>query len=86
MNWIADDRLLTNLIGLHIILGGILFVSVVLRRIIMHGGSQLVRWTGLHWLDGFCKEAVRHIRSLRFWTTLGLRVLVVVGGVVFIIT
>ncbi len=62
MDWLtnfADDRLLTNMIGLHIVLGALLIASVVMRRIIMHGGNHVVRWTGFHWLDGFSKEAVR---------------------------
>ena len=49
----------------------------------MHGGNHLVRWTGLHWLDGFSKEAVRHMRSLLFWTTLGLMIFAVIGGIIY---
>ena len=78
-----DDRVVTNLIALHVLLGMILLVSIVLRKLIMHGGSQLVRWTGLHWLDGISKEAVRHTRSLLFWATLGLMVVTVIGAVIY---
>jgi small-conductance mechanosensitive channel len=82
-NWLSDDRLLTNLIGLHIVLGAILFVSVVLRKIVTRGGSQMARWTGLHWLDGISKEAVRHVRALLFRATVGLMALAVIGGVTY---
>ncbi len=86
MDWLtnfADDRLLTNLIGLHIILGAVLLVSVIMRRIIMHGGSHLVRWTGYRWLDGFSKEAVRHLRALLFWSTLGLMACVFISAIIY---
>ena len=49
----------------------------------MHGGNQIVGWTGLHWLDGVSKEAVRRGRSLLFWVNIGLMILSVVGGVVY---
>jgi small conductance mechanosensitive channel len=81
--WVTDDRLVINLIAIHAILGAIFLVSVVLRRVIMHGGSQLVRWTGLHWLDGVSKEAVRHVRSLLFWSTVALMVLAVISGSIY---
>jgi len=79
----ADDRLIINLIGLHIILGAVLIISVVLRQIILQGGSQLVRWTGLKWLNGISNEAIRHTRSLLFWLTVGLMVCLVIGGTVY---
>src|SRR5437773_1138926 len=82
-NVVANDRLVTNLIGLHVILAATLIVSIVLRKIIMHGGSQLVRWTGLHWLDGVSKAAVRRLRSLLFWSTIGLMTLMVLSGIVY---
>ena len=89
MDWLnnlgafADDRLLANLIGLHLVLGLIYVTSLILRGIIMHGGSHVVGWTGLHWLDGVSKEAVRRARALLFWTTISLMLLSVVGGVAY---
>ena len=59
-DWITDDRLVSNLIALHVLLALILVVSVVLRKLIVHGGSQLAHWTGMHRLDDIGKEAVRH--------------------------
>ena len=82
-SWLGDDRLLTNLVGLHILLAAILVVSVVLRKLLIHGGDQLARWTGLHWLEGFSREAVRRTRSFLFWSTLGLMTLAVLSGILY---
>ena len=57
-HWLSDERLLANLIGVHVSLGAILIFSVIVRRILINGGDQLVRWTGLHWLDGDRKSVV----------------------------
>lgn len=81
--WLSDDRLLANLIGLHIVLCAVLIISVVLRKVLIHGGDELARWTGLHWIDGFSKEAVRRIRSLLFWTTLSLMLMTAVAGGIY---
>src|SRR5688500_13641296 len=80
--WLGDDRLLANLVGLHVCLAGVLIFSILVRKLLIHGGAVLVRWTGLHWLDGFSQEAVRRIRSLLFWSTLcTIAVLYLAGGV-----
>lgn len=81
--WLSDDRLLANLIGVHVVLAGLLILSIVIRKLLIHGGGQLVRWTGLHWLDGVSKEAVRRMRSLLFWTTLAAMALTLVAGAVY---
>ncbi|GEM_PF-174456 len=69
-DFFADDRLLANLIGMHAVLGVILVVSLIVRKVLLHGGNSLVRWTGFHWLDHVGKEANRRVRALMFWTTL----------------
>src|SRR5438132_804300 len=82
-DWLTDDRLITNLLGVHVLLAAILVISVIIRRIITRGGVQLIRWTGLHFLDGFSKEAIRHARTLLFWITLGLMVLTAISGIIY---
>lgn len=72
--WLNDDRLLANLIGIHVVLGVVLLVSVILRKLLKNGGEQFVRITGLNWLDGVSKEAVKGMRAMLFWTTIGLMV------------
>lgn len=82
-SWLSDDRLLANLIGMHVILGALLLSSVLLRKLLIHGGNQFVHWTGLHWLDGVSQEAVRRTRALLFWSTLGLMIFTVVASFVY---
>jgi hypothetical protein len=73
-NWLNDERLLANLIGIHIILGVLLVVSIFLRKLLKNGGDQVVRWTGFQWLDGASKEAVKGLRAMLFWTTVVLMI------------
>lgn len=70
--WLNDERLLANLIGIHVVLAAILIVSVLLRKLLKNGGENFVRWTGLHWLDGASKDAVHGLRTILFWSTVVL--------------
>lgn len=72
--WLNDERLLANLIGIHVVLAAILLVSIILRKLLKNGGDQFVRWTGLPWLDGASKEAVKSMRTILFWTTIVLMI------------
>ncbi|MCS7044854.1 MAG: mechanosensitive ion channel family protein [Gemmataceae bacterium] len=65
-----DDRLLANLVAVHVILAAILVVSFVVRKLLLHGSDSLVRWTGLSWLERVGEEAKRRTRALMFWVTL----------------
>ena len=86
-NWVnglfADERLIANLVAIHLILAVLLVTAVVLRRILTHGGDQFARWTGLHWLDGFSKEATRKLRGLLFWLVLAMMAGSVIGGIAY---
>jgi small-conductance mechanosensitive channel len=77
--WLNDERLLANLIGIHVVLGVILLVSIVLRKLLKNGCEQVARWTGLHWLDRASKEAVKSMRSILFWSTVTLMIVSVVS-------
>jgi small-conductance mechanosensitive channel len=77
--WLNDERLLANLIGIHVVLGVILIVSIVLRKLLKNGCEQVARWTGLHWLDSASKEAVKGMRSILFWSTVTLMIVSVVS-------
>lgn len=68
-NFMSDERLLANLVGLHVVLVGLLAVSVLLRKVLKHGRTLLARWTGLDWLDGAGREATHSLRALLFWVT-----------------
>jgi small-conductance mechanosensitive channel len=82
-DFLTDDRLLANLIGIHVVLGIVLIVSFISRKILLHGGDSLVRWTGLRWLDQVGKEANRRVRALMFWTTLLALSISIASGVVY---
>lgn len=81
--WLNDDRLLANLIGIHIVLAAILLVSVILRKVLKNGGDQLARWTGLPWLDSMSKEAVKGLRSMLFWMTVVMMIVSVASVAVY---
>lgn len=72
--WLDDDRLLANLIGIHVVLGVLLLVSILLGRFLRNGSEQFVRWTGLSWLDGISKEAIKGTRTMLFWSTVVLMI------------
>jgi moderate conductance mechanosensitive channel len=67
---LANERLLANLIGIHVVLGVLLLLSVVLRKTFKHGTDRLIRWTELHWLHRVHKHAHRGLRQVLFWMTL----------------
>src|ERR1051325_4975135 len=81
--WLGDERLLANLIGIHIILAVLLTVSMILRKLLKNSGEHFIRWTGLHWLDGISREAVKGLRSMLFWTTVSLMIFSVVATAVY---
>src|SRR5260370_33053468 len=78
--YLSDDRLLFNLIAIHVLLGATLIVSIVLRRLLVHGSKHVVHMTGLSWLDGVSNEAARRMRSLLFWVTLGVMATIILAG------
>jgi len=80
-DFLADERLLANLIALHAVLGLLLLLSFILRKLLIQGGDQLVRWSGVAWLDDVGKEAVRRVRALLFWCTVSLISISIVAGV-----
>src|SRR4051794_21774609 len=81
--WLNDERLLANLIGIHIALAVVLILSLFLRKMLKNTGEGFVRWTGMTWLDTVSKEAVRSMRSMLFWATIALMVGVVVSMVIY---
>src|SRR5579864_141202 len=78
---LSDERLLFNLIAIHLLLGATLLVSVILRRLLVHGSKHMVHMTGFTWLHGVSHEASRRMRSLLFWVTLGVMATITVVGI-----
>jgi small conductance mechanosensitive channel len=81
--FLSDDRLLFNLIAIHMLAGLALIGTMLLRRLLVHGSGHLVKMTGAGWLHGIHKEAERRLRGWLFWITLGLVGLIAVGGVIY---
>jgi small conductance mechanosensitive channel len=82
-NRLADGRLDANLLVFY---GGIvvcIVVSLVLRRLLARGGSQLSRLSGFHWLHAVGEEAARRARQLLFWVTVVVVLTIGVGGTAF---
>ena len=62
---LTDARLTSNLIAIHAALVGIVLISIIIRRLLTHGGNRLIAWTGpliSGWLianfGGFSRAAV----------------------------
>jgi moderate conductance mechanosensitive channel len=79
----ADDRLDANLIAFYGVAVLVLIASLILRRLMKHGGSRLGRWTGLRWLNAVGDEAARQARRLLFWLTLVCLLAIAGGGVAY---
>lgn len=78
-----DDRLLANLISIHVVLAVLVIVSIILRKLLKNGGEQVSRWTGMTWLDGVSKEAVKGMRAMLFWTTIVMMVVSVASMAIY---
>jgi small conductance mechanosensitive channel len=76
---LADDRFTANVLVAHSLLVVIVIGSLILRRLLTQGGSQLARWTGLGWMEDIGQEAARRGRTLLLWLTVGV-VLAIIGG------
>lgn len=82
-DFLTEDRFLFNLIAIHALVGVTLIVSMIVKHILVRGSDRLAQFTGLHWLDGVSKEAMRRARAVLFWLTLGAMVLIVAGGIAY---
>ncbi len=78
---LSDERLVANLIALHVVVGVILFVVILVRKLLKHGGDSVSRLTGLSWIEGASREAISSIRSMLSWIAMGG----VLGAIAFII-
>ncbi len=76
---LGDERLLANLFGIAVILGGMVLVSVFFRKTFKHGVQRFIAWSEMHWLTGAHKRAHRTVRAVLFWTTLGMMVVAIVA-------
>jgi small-conductance mechanosensitive channel len=80
---LGNERLLANLIAVHVALGGLLLLSVFLRKTFKHGVNRCICWTEMHWLKRAHRRCHRGLRHVLFWLTSGLMVVAVVTTVVY---
>src|SRR5437762_835389 len=79
----ANDRLGANLIAVHGTITATVLISLVLRRLVIKGGSQLIGRAGHRWLEAASEKAIRRARTVPFWLTVGLLVATALGGIVY---
>jgi moderate conductance mechanosensitive channel len=80
---LTEARFIANV---TVIYGGIVvmvLLSLIVRRLIGHGGDHLAQWTELHWLDGVGRGAAQRTRRLVAWLTWLVVVVLGVGGIVY---
>jgi small conductance mechanosensitive channel len=80
---LADDRLGVNLIAIHGVITVVVLLSLLIRRLVIHGSTKIAKWTGLRWLEAAGDEAARHARRILFWLTVLVLFLVVAGGAAY---
>jgi small conductance mechanosensitive channel len=80
---VTDHRFLANLTVTYGAVVVVVLVSLLVRRLIGHGGERLAQWTGLRWLDRFGKEAAQRARRLIARLTWLAVVLLSAGGITY---
>ena len=80
---LSDERLLGNLVAIHIGLGLVLIVSILILNAVLAGGGRILRWFGLDRVEGVSDEAARTVRSLTFWSALFAMLAIIAGGIAY---
>ena len=80
---LANERLLANLIGINVVLGALLVLSIALRKTLRHSTHALIRWSEMHWLRPLHERAHRTLGRILFWLTLTLMFVACVGTAVY---
>src|SRR5947207_5614006 len=78
--FLSDDRLLANLIAVHILLVGLLLLSFMIRHLLQRSGQRFLSLFGFSWLRGVTEEATGAARDLVYWLTLALMAVGMAGG------
>lgn len=81
--FLSDERLLTNLIAVHVVVGALLILSVLVRQMLQSGGDRLFSWAGMPSLRDATQEAAEQMRNLVYWITLGLMLATAGGGILY---
>jgi small-conductance mechanosensitive channel len=78
---VPDSRLLSNLIGVHVLVLFWLGVSVALRWLLTRGAAHVGRWSNSERLKQLSAEATRKGRAIVFWFTVGAMIFSVAAAV-----
>ncbi len=62
--FVTESRFIANLTATYGLIVVLVLVSLVVRRLLGHGGERLAHWTGLHWLDHYGRAAAHRSRRL----------------------
>jgi small-conductance mechanosensitive channel len=81
--FLSDDRLLANLIAIHVLLVALLLVSLAIRKLVQSGGQRFLSWFGFSWLRGVTEEATSTARDFVYWITVALMVGSFTGAVFY---
>jgi moderate conductance mechanosensitive channel len=80
---LTESRFIANVTVTYGTIVVLVLLSLIVRRLLGHGGEHLGVWTGLHWLDGFGREAALRSRRLVARLTWVVVVVLAVGGIVY---
>lgn len=81
--FLGDDRLLANLIAVHVGLALILCVSYLVRRLVFRFGERLFGSLGASWMRGVSEEASDAARNLIYWVTMLAMAACIVAAVLY---
>ncbi|HKI38102.1 MAG TPA: mechanosensitive ion channel family protein [Gemmataceae bacterium] len=82
-DFLTESRFIANVTVSYGLIVVMILLSLLVRRLLGHGGERLAHWTGLHWLDGVGREAAHRSRRLIARLTLLGVVLLLAGGVAY---
>lgn len=78
---LADGRVGANLLTFYGLIVVAILAGLVIRALLAHGRSRLTGLKGFRWLETIGQEAVRRLRLLVTWLTLGISLVLVLGGI-----
>jgi len=80
---LADGRVSANLLTFYGLIVVVILAGLVSRALLAHGRTRLTGLKGFRWLETIGQEAVRRLRLLVTWLTLGVSLVLVLGGITY---
>ncbi len=82
-DYVSDGRFVANVTAIYGSAVVLMVLSLVVRRLIGHGGERMAHWTGLHWTHDFNRAAAHKTRRVIAWLTWLVVVALAAGGVAY---